>query len=479
MASRPASSRAWCSPGWLRRGTTCLAVVVLGVAGERPRGADAASTPSRAESFLSDVLLFTARDLRDLDQGRPVVNSIRAADDREIATISAIRLRVSPEFYGRQARDIVRFKRHAAVLQIGTFSSPARASDIEALSLDAADVKALERCRPARCDVQMSSDAIAAFRAGVRWGSRDAPEQANAALRAVLVDLVNGYRTLGESALMTYADRRAARSASSEFLALIESPPRLLSRFAVLYRRLTDFPSGAVAGVDDVVYWSKERIGPATVVSVTHMAISTLDGVPPVAVAIGSRQLYASRHFDASLGLTLLLRGTGATDTYLVYLNRSRASALGGVFGGLKRMIVGGRSRAATTGALVELRDRLQREFAGAPTARLPRAPTPCQPGEADRSPTGTRVAAEAVPRRGSMIDGRPRVESRASTLEEPGRDQAIQDSLTDVRAKTEQPLSLPERQGHPRHLDELRANAPRESLAPVEVTPFIEPGPP
>ena len=74
-------------------------------------------------------------------------------------------------------------------------------------------------------------------------------------------------------------------------------------------------------------------------VTVTHVTIlpATLAGT-----VIASKDVYSSRYFDASLTLTIASDGVGAAgnELYLVYMNRSRASALKGPFSSLRRSIV-------------------------------------------------------------------------------------------------------------------------------------------
>ena len=59
---------------------------------------------------------------------------------------------------------------------------------------------------------------------------------------------------------------------------------------------------------------------------------------------IASKQIYATHYFDASLGLTVLVRRGEGPGYYLMYLNRSRADALKGGFSGLRRAVVEGRT---------------------------------------------------------------------------------------------------------------------------------------
>ena len=264
-----------------------------------------------------------------------------------------------------QLRRIAEFKRHEAVLQIGTFGTPARVEDVASLTLEPHDVDGLRKCRPGDCAVQLSREALDRFGHRVRWNTVRASEDANRVMREVLVDLANAYRTAGDAALMTYVDKKRALAVRDEFRALVEARPAVLARFPAAYTRVTQHRSAFAAGGEDVLYWSKEKLGPKVILTVTHLAIVPIEGQTPVVYAIASKQIYASHYFDASLGLTLLLRDNldASGDTYLVYVNRSRLDVLGGFWGGLKRAIVRSKTRSATATSLVQARDIVEGRF--------------------------------------------------------------------------------------------------------------------
>ena len=176
--------------------------------------------------------------------------------------------------------------------------------------------------------------------------------------------MVNNYRASGDQALMTYHNERTALSLADEFRAMIAARPAVLARFPTVHRHMVDYPRGGGAGFDDIVYWSKEKLGPVVVVSVTHLAIAAVQDAAPVTFMAASKQLYGSRYFDSSLGLTILLEQPGVDGAYLVYVNRSRLDALGGFFGGLKRVLVRSRTRSAMAGSLTQARDRVERAHA-------------------------------------------------------------------------------------------------------------------
>lgn len=330
---------------------------------------DARSARGAAHAYLTAEFGISASDLREIEQRRSVGRSLPTDDGREIATLGAIRLQVPPGFYVAQLKDVVRFKRAEAVQQIGTFSTPARLSDVEGLSIPRDQIADLQRCRVHDCKLQLSSAAIERFAREVQWGTPGAADRADRVMREVLVDLVNDYRARGAAALMEYHDRRHPVSVAREFEVMAAERPAVLTRFPSLSRHVLNFPASPSPGVDDLIYWSREKMGPAVIITVTHMSYARFE-TTPVAHAVASKQLYGSQYFDASLGLTLLLPDpeTGAAGSYLVYVNRSRLDVLGGMFGALKRSIVRARTRSAVADHLAQVRDMVERRFAAGTT---------------------------------------------------------------------------------------------------------------
>jgi len=333
------------------------------------RQKDGARLPNAAHEFLAAHFQLGVRDFQDIDRRRPVTRTLETVDGREVATFGVVQIGAPASFYVDQLRDIVRFKKESpAVLQIGAFSKPARLDDVAALSLDPSDVEGLRRCRPGDCRVQLSADALERVRRDIPWGRPDAKAVADRTIREVLVDLVNEYRARGDAALMTYVDAERPLSLSSEFRSMIASRPAVLERFPDLHRHLLEFPRGSLPDgrdINDIVYWSKEKMGPAVIISVTHLAIAPLGGSGAGAFAAASKQIYGSHYFDSSLGITILLDAAAGRESsaLLVYVNRSRLDALGGFWGGLKRAVVRSRTRSTMGSSLIEARDLVERRF--------------------------------------------------------------------------------------------------------------------
>jgi len=181
----------------------------------------------------------------------------------------------------------------------------------------------------------------------------------------VLVDLVNRYREIGDAGLMTYVDSSQPLSLSTEFRAMVASQPAILERFPNLHSYLLEYPRRASDGLEDIIYWSKEKMGPSVIISVTHMAMTRLAEGPEGSFAAASKQLYGSHYFDSSLGITIVLDEAGDTTPrmFLAYVNRSRLDALSGFWGGLKRTIVRSRTRSAMSDSLLKARDLVELQF--------------------------------------------------------------------------------------------------------------------
>lgn len=327
----------------------------------------AADAQPPIQAFLAEHFQFGPAEYKDLDRREPIVRALHSADGREVATLGVIQLRVPASFYVEQLRDVVEFKKSAAVLKIGRFNDPATVEDVAAMTLDPEDVERLRACRPRACKVQLSSEALQRFQKEVPWKSPEASAVASRIMREVLVDAVNRYRQSGDAALMTYVDGDRPVSLAAEFAAMIATRPAFLERFPLLHRHVVEFPRRG-DGVDDVIYWSKEKMGPATVLGVTHLAAARLTGQLPAAYAVATKQIYATHYFDSSLGVTVLLQDPQQESiSSLVYVNRSRIDLLTGFWSGVKRPIVRSRVRAATEGHLTEARDLVERRYQARP----------------------------------------------------------------------------------------------------------------
>lgn len=340
--------------------TSALAVLVTaGTAGPAPAG-----DPARAR--LASAFELRSGDLARIDAGEVFSRTLPSADRREVATLGVVRVGATPEFYVEQFGDIATFKQDEAVLQIGGFSDPPVDADLAGLTLDAADIEDLRECRVGDCGLQLTEGAIERFRRQVDWRRADAPEHATSTMRSVLAEYASQYLR-GGAPPMAYVDDEEPLDLREEFASLAASAPLGWEQFPQLLSHLVSFPAGrSTRPITDLLYWSKEKVGRRTVISITHLAIVAASPDPHPDYAVASKQVFGTHYYDASLGLTVLLRDRTAASpvTYLAYFNRSRVDVFHGLFGAITRAAVTSRARSTVADSLARLKLRLEREFA-------------------------------------------------------------------------------------------------------------------
>ncbi|MEJ2152577.1 MAG: hypothetical protein P8Y29_06450 [Gemmatimonadota bacterium] len=295
-------------------------------------------------------------------RGDPVVKILDAKDPNEVAVVGILRVESSREQLVERFRDIESFKQSPNVLQIGRFSEPPRIADLQNLPIDSGDIDDLRACRVGDCGVKMSARAIARLQREVDWSAPEYRGRVSDFVRRMLLESVISYVEGGIAALGDYADQEEPLRLAQEFDAILEASPYLAEHAPAFHRYLAGYPEVPLRGSEDFFYWSNEKLGLKSVISVTHVTIYT---PPPHAgsdLLVASKQIYASHYFEASLGLAALVRERGEEGAaYLVYLNRSRLDALGGSWSGLRRKIIENRLKHGTETNLVATRQRLRK----------------------------------------------------------------------------------------------------------------------
>lgn len=323
-------------------------------------GAWTCAAQTSAEEFRSVLLAqaeFTAEEFSALERGGVVVKSLPATNKREVAFCGVVRLRGEPVVSLAAFRESLTQSNRRVMLG-GKIGAPPALEEFQALTLDTGDVEEMKRCAAGDCDLKMSAAMIERLRDEVNWAAPAYRVAADRFVRLVLFDYVRDYLGRGDAALVESDGRAAAARPGEGRLTSLGSLPYVKDSAPEFAAYLQDFPRVELPGVENALHWSKIKFGLKPVILLTHTATYTRqrDGAPQILVA--TKQLYATRYFDSSLSLTLLTSVAAADGappaTYLLYANRSRADALGGLFGSLKRRLV-------EEAALDELREILQR----------------------------------------------------------------------------------------------------------------------
>jgi hypothetical protein len=314
---------------------------------------------------LSRDLRFSTAELGDLARGRIVKHTLDAAAPGEIAVVGAARINALEGAFVDRVRDVVRFKTGPDMLQIGLFSNPPVPKDLAPLTIDKTDVD-LRGCKVGDCDVRLPADVIARFQREIDWRARDADARAAALFKTVLLDNVRAYVSGSTSGRITqYDDGKQPIRPVDDFAALLKNSPYIGALVPGLPDHLLSLPSPpVVAGAQDLLYWSKEKFGLTPFITVTHW---TIVPATPGTYVITSKDVYSSRYFDASLALTIASSAVGTPQAfYLVYVNRSRASALKGMLSKMRRSIVERRAKNSLEENLKMMKERLEKGPAAA-----------------------------------------------------------------------------------------------------------------
>ena len=181
-----------------------------------------------------------------------------------------------------------------AALQHGVFSTPAKLSDLEGLTLEADDIKDLRKCKPGDCGMLLPDSAIARFQTEINWNSGTATEDANRLFRQILVDYVNAYRAEGDKTLASFQSGRKQQSTAEGFEALLAEMPGLGQHFPQLSAHLKNYPRSGGPDTKDYVLWVKTDTGLKPTIRVAHLMVHTETLGAKKAPVFAIKSLYSS-----------------------------------------------------------------------------------------------------------------------------------------------------------------------------------------
>ena len=307
--------------------------------------------------FRPDVTL-SASDRQAIDRGEARVRTL-AHRDRDVAVFGAAAIKIEGDRLVAWVREIARMKQSPAVLAVGRFSDPPRVEDLARLEIDTEDLVEIQRCRPGDCDLKLSADEMTALQRQISGPAAAWRPKVQQAFRNLIIDRIRAFETRGIEGLPTYADKNPPRLSRDAFAVLFDQSMSLKTGLPEVAAAMTG-PPRMPAGAECFYYWSKERFSGKPVISATHVSIVRPGSPNAPAVVVIGRQLFATHYINSSLSLTSLLRGPGPHN-YLAYLNRSEVDVIGGMFGGVARMLIQRRIANEADELLAALRQRLER----------------------------------------------------------------------------------------------------------------------
>ncbi len=308
-------------------------------------------------AVISQQLQFSASDLADLRRGRVVKHGLPSRAPGEVAVVGAVRVQAAKAAFFARVRDIVRFKKGPDVMQIGRFSNPPSLDDLAALTVDKDDFD-VRSCRVGDCGIRLPADIIARFAREVDVKAPDAQARGALLFKQILFDDVAAYVSGGMNRMTQYDDGPRAIRPHDELEGILVNMPEIGELVPGLPDHLLRFPSKPLPDAEDFLYWSKERFGAEPFISVTHVTLVCRSAATCV---MTTRDVYSSRYLDASVALAIATDAEGVPGAFdLFYENRSRANALKGGLGGLRRSLAERRARGALEESLKAIKRQLE-----------------------------------------------------------------------------------------------------------------------
>lgn len=312
-------------------------------------------------AFFQPTIVLSAGERRQLERGEPLTRVIPGAD-REVAVFAAMKTAIDGARLLAWVQRIEALKKNAYVLAIARVSDTPRLDDMKALTLEQDEASDILDCRPGDCSLKLSADEMRTLQAAGQAGSNSRGKGAalEAAYQRVMLQRIEKYLAGGMSGLPTDESTSDPVRPADTLGRLFEHSRFLSTHTPDFARYLVRFPHAPLAGVESFVYWSKEQIAGKPIVSATH--VSTLRSDDPalpegLAATVG---IFSTHYVDASLGVMAVVRAAPGGAGYLVYINRSQVDVLGGMFGGLVRMVVQRRLRSEAVDVLRDIRTRLE-----------------------------------------------------------------------------------------------------------------------
>jgi hypothetical protein len=327
-------------------------------------GAGAVCAQPQPRTFFKEHAKLTDAEIQKIDQGQVVTKVLPSTDKYGMLVFGAVYINAPIEKFAASFRDVKKLKENKVYLDVQEFSPggvPPKLSDFERLVLDKKDIDELQTCKPGECDLQVFDD-IGVIQKKIDWNSRDKYVLANAVLRQRVLDGVTLYLSSGMKPFGNYRDREKAFNPYQATKDMVDNSYYLpKDRAGDIYRHVTEYPNGKMAGAEDFFYWEKINFGQEPTARVNHVTIFP-KGFGAVKLLISNKQLYSTRYMRVALQMYYCVPDTenpGKPGFYLIEMNDSRLPDFGGLKLAVVRKVATGKATEATRDTLAMFYSRL------------------------------------------------------------------------------------------------------------------------
>jgi hypothetical protein len=324
-----------------------------------------AATAQSAEpfKFFHEYVGLDEGQISAIRNGKAVAKILESRTPDEVFVFGSVYVQSTPEKYLKLASDIDALRKLPSYLAIHKFSDPPQLSDLNGFTLEAEDIKQLKNCEPGKCEVQLPTEAMDAFRQSVDWSAPDAAEQANRLAQKMALEALNRYSQGGNTALGTYRDKKHPAVVADTFQSLVSRSKAVPVYLPELDRYLLDYPEAKSENTESQFYWERVNFGLKPTLRIVQAILYRGTSSTDPAYAIAVKQLYASHYFETALDLTVCVRDQEHQERpgiYLITLKGSQQAGLTGLKGGIVRKVAVDKTRSSLERALGAIRQRLE-----------------------------------------------------------------------------------------------------------------------
>jgi len=294
---------------------------------------------------------------------RQLLKVLPSKTPAEIFVFGAVFVNGTPEEYLKLALDMGRLRRLPGYLDVGRFSGPPTLSDLEGFKLEPEDIWNLKTCRPGKCSVHLTAEAMQALQKALDWSGPGVATQVNDRVRRMALEVLRQYQDDGNSVLGSYRDKGRPFDVHAQLQSLLGRLQALPVYLPDLDRYLLDYPRARLANVESWFYWERVNFGLKPTLRLNHAIAYKSAGPRHAAQVVAVKQLWASHYFQLALDLTVCVTESGGNSDagfYLISLKGSKQQGLTGLKGSLLRRIVVGKTRSAQERALINIKKALE-----------------------------------------------------------------------------------------------------------------------
>ena len=312
--------------------------------------------------FFRDYAGLKEDQIAALRNGKAVAKVVESRTPDDVFVFGSVYVRSTPEKYLKLASDIDALRKLPSYLAIRKFNDPPQLSDLDGFTLEAEDIKQLKNCEPGKCEVQLPTEVMDAFKQSVDWSAPDAANQINQLAQKMALEAIQRYARGGNAALGTYMDKHHPAVVGDAFASLLSRSKALPVYLPELERYLLEYPQAQSENIQSEFYWEKVQFGLKPTLRIVQAIVYRDSRSTHPAYAVAVKQLYASHYFETALDLTVCVRDQENPDRgfYLITLKGSRQAGLTGFKGGIVRKVAVDKTRSSLERALGAIKQKLE-----------------------------------------------------------------------------------------------------------------------